>query len=126
MLEPNWYSILFSFVTDLLLPPLVVLILIKEGIVVFAERENGNDPDQMRQHFNSPFRYILRSITLVGELIENKAELTALLSGRDSVQADVEVSAVVGISVLGVGVELAELISWGTGGALEAIGGLKS
>ena len=80
----------------------------------------------MRQHFNSPFRYILRSITLVGQLIENKAELTALLSGRDSVQADVEVSAVVGISVLGVGVELAELISRGTGGTLEAIGGLKS
>ena len=113
-MEPNWYSILFSFVTDLLLPPLVVLILIKEGIVVFAEREKGNDTVQLRHHLNSPFRYILRSITLVGQLIENKAELTALLSGRDSVQADVEVSAVVGISVLGVGVELAELISRGT------------
>ena len=119
-MEPNWYSILFSFVTDLLLPPLVVLILIKEGIVVFAEREKGNDTVQMRHHFNSPFRYILRSITLVGQLIENKAELTALLSGRDSVQADVEVSAVVGISVLGVGVELAEFVDGSSLGTLES------
>jgi len=95
------------FVEDLL-PSLVILVLIKEGVVVFA------------------FRYILRSVTLEGELIKHQAELAALLSGGDAVQADVEVGAVVGISVLGVGVELAELVSGRVGGALEAISGLKS
>jgi len=100
MRDLHWNQIgnlfLSSSVTDLLLPPLVILILIKEGVVVFA------------------FRYILRSITLVGELIEHEAELAALLSGGDAVEADVEVGAVVGVSVLGVGVKLAELISGST------------
>jgi len=100
------YFVLF-FVEDLL-PSLVILVLIKEGVVVFA------------------FRYILRSVTLEGELIKHQAELAALLSGGDAVQTDVEVGAVVGISVLGVGVELAELVSGRVGGALEAISGLKS
>ena len=63
---------------------------------------------------HSPFRYILRSVTLVGELIEHEAELATLLSGGDAVEADVEVGAVVRVGVLGVGVELAELISRGT------------
>ena len=75
---------------------------------------------------HSPFRYILRSVTLVGELIEHEAELATLLSGGDAVEADVEVGAVVRVGVLGVGVELAELVSGGVGGALEPVGGLQS
>ena len=58
---------------------------------------------------HSPFRYILRSVTLVGELIEHEAELATLLSGGDAVETDVKLGTVFGVSVLGVGVELAEL-----------------
>ena len=43
MRDLHWNQIgnlfLFSSVTDLLLPPLVILIFIKEGVVVFAIRE---------------------------------------------------------------------------------------
>ena len=62
----------------------------------------------------------------IKSIIEHKTEFAALLPGGDAVEADVEVGAVVGVSVLGVGVELAELISRGAVGALEAISGLKS
>jgi hypothetical protein len=48
-----------------------------------------------------PLRHVLGSITLVGELIEDKAELAALLTGRDTVQANVELGAVVGVGVPG-------------------------
>ena len=116
---------MFSFVADLLLPPLVILILIKEGIVVFAVRETDHDTVKTSIH-HSPFRYVLGSVALVGQLIEHQTELAALLPRGDAVEADVEVGAVVGVSVLGVGVELAELISRGAGGTLQSICGLQS
>ena len=62
---------------------------------------------------HSPFRYILRSVTLVGELIEHEAELATLLSGGDGVEADVELGTVFGVGVLWVGVEFADLINAG-------------
>ena len=74
----------------------------------------------------SPLRYILGSVALLGQLVVDEAELAALLAGRDAVQAHVELGAVVGVGVLGVGVELAELVSGGVGGALEPVGGLQS
>ena len=51
MRDLHWNQIgnlfLFSSVTDLLLPPLVILILIKEGVVVFAVREMDYDTHKM-------------------------------------------------------------------------------
>ena len=46
-----------------------------------------------------PLRHILRSITLVRELVEYEAELAALLTGRDAVQANVELGAIVGVGI---------------------------
>ena len=62
---------------------------------------------------HSPFRYILRSVTLVGELIEHEAELATLLSGGDGIETDVELGTVFGVGILGMGVELAKLINAG-------------
>merc|ERR1719180_503499 len=79
-----------------LLPPLLGLVsVLQECIVVLALWD------------------ILRCITLLGELVVDETQLATLLTGRDSVQADVELGAVVGVRVLGMGVELAKLISRG-------------
>ena len=71
-----------------------------------------------------PFRHILGSVALLGHLVVDQAELAALLTGRDAVQTDEELGAVVGIGVLGVGVELAELVNGSSLGTLEAAVGL--
>ena len=68
-----------------------------------------------------PFRYILWSITLLGELVVDQTKFTSLLSGGDAVQTDEELGAVVSISILGVGVILTKLISGGSLRALEPI-----
>jgi len=91
-----------------LLSSLLLLLIVEEGIVIFA------------------LRYIFRSIALLGELIVDETQLATLLSGGDSVQTDEELGAVVGISVLGVGVVLAELISGSVSRALEPVSGLQS
>ena len=78
------------------------------------------------QGYNLPLRYIFRSIALFCELIVDKTKLASLLSGGDSVQANEELGAVVGIGVLGVRVELSKLISGSVGGTLEAISRLQS
>merc|ERR1740123_1872908 len=76
-----------------LLPPLLGLVpVLQECVVVLALWD------------------ILRCIALLGELVVNETEFAALLTGRDSVQADVELGAVVRVGVLGMGVELAKLI----------------
>ena len=74
----------------------------------------------------SPFRYILRSITLLGQFIVDQTKFPPLFSGRDSVQTNVELGAVVGVGVLGVRVELSELVSGSVSGALEPISSLQS
>merc|ERR1719500_2501179 len=90
-----------------LLPPLLRLILIlQECVVVFALWD------------------VLWGVALLGELVVDEAELAALLTGRDSVQADVELGTVVGVRVLGVRVELSKLISGSLLGAGEAVVGL--
>jgi len=86
----------------------VILLIVEEGVVIFA------------------LRYIFRSIALFCELIVDKTKLASLLSGGDSVQANEELGAVVGIGVLGVRVELAKLISGSVSRALEAISRLES
>jgi len=91
-----------------LLSSLLLLLIVEEGIVIFA------------------LRYIFRSIALFCELIVDKTKLASLLSGGDSVQANEELGAVVGIGVLGVRVELAKLISGSVSRALEAISRLES
>merc|ERR1719234_1839519 len=79
-----------------LLPPLLGLVpVLQECIVVLALWD------------------ILWCVALLGELVVDETELTALLTGRDSVQADIELRAVVRVGVLGMGVELAKLISRG-------------
>jgi len=83
-----------------------LFVIFKEGIIVFA------------------FRNILRCITLLGSLVVNKTQLTALLSGGDTVQTDEELGAVVGISVLGMRVKLTKLINGSLLGALETTLGL--
>merc|ERR1712088_741101 len=85
-----------------------LLLIVEEGIVIFA------------------LRYVFRSIALLCELIVDQTKLTSLLSGGDSVQANEELGAVVGIGVLGVRVELAKLISGSVSRALEAISSLQS
>merc|ERR1719445_1855810 len=93
-----------------LLPPLAssFLVLVEESVVIFA------------------LRYIFRSVALLGELVVDQPQLAALFSGGDSVEADEELGAVVGVGVLGVRVELTELISRSIGGALEPISSLQS
>jgi hypothetical protein len=75
---------------------------------------------------NSPFGNIFWCITLLGELVIDEAQLTALLPGGDSVEADEELGAVVGIRVLGMRVVLPELVGGRLLGALEAAGSLQS
>lgn len=88
-----------------LLPPLALLLsFLQEGVVVLA------------------LRHILWSITLVGELVEDEAELAALLAGRDTIQTNVELGAIVSVGILRMGVELAELVSGGLFRADEPIG----
>lgn len=60
---------------------------------------------------NSPFWNILRSITLSREFIIDETQLTTLFPGGDTVQADEELGAVVGIGILGMGINLSKLIS---------------
>merc|ERR1719201_1507270 len=92
-----------------LLPPLLRLVpVLQEGVVVFA------------------LWNVLWGVALLGELVVDEAELAALLTGRDSVQADVELGTVVGIGVLGVGVELTKLIGGSLLGAGEPVGRLVS
>merc|ERR1719242_1545255 len=92
-----------------LLPPLLRLVLIlQECVVVFALWD------------------VLWGVALLGELVVDEAELAALLTGRDSVQADVELSTVVRVGVLGVGVELTKLIGGSLLGAGEPVGRLVS
>ena len=67
-----------------LLPLLSGLVsILKEGIVVFA------------------LGHILGRVALLGELVVDEPELAALLAGRDPVQADVELRAVVRVGVPG-------------------------
>merc|ERR1719445_538712 len=93
-----------------LLPPLAssFLVLVEESVVIFA------------------LRYIFRSVALLGELVVDQPQLAALFSGGDSVEADEELGAVVGVGVLGVRVELSELVSRSVGRALEPISRLQS
>merc|ERR1712080_107998 len=92
-----------------LLPPLLGLLpVLQEGVVVLALWD------------------VLGNITLLGDLVVDKSEFATLLSGRDSVQADVELSPVVRVRVLGVGVELTELISRCLLGTSEPVVGLVS
>merc|ERR1719323_1342511 len=92
-----------------LLPPLLGLLpVLQEGVVVLALWD------------------VLGSITLLGDLVVDKSELATLLSGRDSVQADVELGTVVRVRVLGVWVELTELISRSLLGTSEPVVGLVS
>lgn len=71
--------------------------------------------------FFLPFRNILRGVTLLGKFIVDEAELAALLAGRDAVEADEELGAVVGVGVLGMRIVLAKLVSRGRLGALESV-----
>ena len=71
--------------------------------------------------FFLPFRHILRGVTLLGKFIVDEAELAALLAGRDAVEADEELGAVVGVGVLGMRIVLAKLVSRGRLGALESV-----
>ena len=48
---------------------------------------------------NLPLGDILWGVTLLGEFVVDESELAALLTGRDSVQADVELGAVVRVGV---------------------------
>merc|ERR1719275_146925 len=94
---------------DPLLPPLLGLVpVLQEGVVVLA------------------LGYILWGVTLLGEFVVDEAELAALLTGRDSVQADVELGAVVRVGVLGMGVKLSKLISGSLLGAREPVASLVS
>ncbi len=68
----------------------------------------------------SPFADVLGGVALLGDLVVDEAELAALLPRGDPVQADEELGAVVGVSVLGVGVELSELVDGSSLGTLES------
>merc|ERR1719278_735382 len=90
-----------------LLPPLLGLVpVLQECVVVFALWD------------------VLGGVALLGELVVDKSELAALLAGGDPVQADVELGTVVRVGVLGMGVELAELIGGSLLGASEPVVGL--
>ena len=56
----------------------------------FKEEENVLD---------LPLWDVLWCVALLGELVVDEAELAALLTGRDSVQADVELGTVVRVGV---------------------------
>ena len=82
--------------------------------------------DCIKSSLHLPLRYVLGSVALLGELVVDQSQLAALLSGGDAVQADEELGAVVGVGVLGVRVELSELVSGSVSGALEPISSLQS
>ena len=75
----------------------------------FSKRENWQNVkipfDEMKhlvdenERHDWPLWDVLGSITLLGDLVVDKSELATLLSGRDSVQADVELSTVVRVRV---------------------------
>ena len=75
----------------------------------FSKRENWPNVkipfDEMKllvdenERHDWPLWDVLGSITLLGDLVVDKSELATLLSGRDSVQADVELSTVVRVRV---------------------------
>ena len=73
-----------------------------------------------------PFWNILRVVALLAQLIVDQSQLTSLLSWSDSVQTNIELGAVLGVSVLRVRIKLTKVISGGVGGALEPISGLQS
>jgi len=87
----------------LLLPPTAAgrLVVVQKCVVIFA------------------FWYILGCVALLAELVVDETELTALLSGGDTVETDEELGAVVGVSVLGMGVELSEFVNGSSLGTLE-------
>lgn len=76
----------------------------------------------IQNKMNSPFWNILRSIALCREFIIDETQLTTLLPGGDTVQADEELGAVVGVGVLGMGINLSKLISRSFLRAVESTG----
>lgn len=46
-----------------------------------------------------PFWNVLWGVALLGELVVDESKLAALLTGRDSVQADVELGTVVRVGI---------------------------
>ena len=62
--------------------------IIIDGLAYLSERRK-----------NLPLWDVLWGVTLLGEFVVDEAELAALLTGRDSVQADVELGTVVGVGV---------------------------
>lgn len=68
-----------------------------------------------------PFGYVFRFVALSYLIVVHLAEGASLFTGRDVVQADVELLAVGGVGVLGVGEGLSVAVQLGLGGALEAI-----
>jgi len=92
-------------VLSLLPPPALRLVLVQEGVVVLA------------------FWDILGRVTLQGGLVKDESELTALFPGGDVVETDEELGTVVGVSELGMGVDLSELVAVGLLGAAEPAGG---
>ena len=62
------------------------------------QKVSTNSNDNM---LNLPLGDILWGVTLLGEFVVDESELAALLTGRDSVQADVELGTVVRVGVPG-------------------------
>ena len=52
-----------------------------------------------------PLWHILGSVALLGDVVVDQAQLTSLSPGGHAVQANVELGAVFGVSILGVGVQ---------------------
>ena len=67
----------------------------------------------LRTTYYLPFGHIFGRVALHGHGVEDEAELASLLPGSHAVQADVELGAVRGVGVLGMGVAYTE----GIGGA---------
>ncbi len=96
-------AVLLSLVLEssLLGLDLVELLLLQEGVVVLA------------------LWHVLRSVARVGHRVEDETELAALLARGHAVQADVELCAVCGVGVLGMGVGDAVGVGLAHVGALE-------
>ena len=111
---------------DFLLPgPVGVggVLVVEELVVVFAVKrkrklQTGNGTKC--RFLDLPLGHVLGGVALAANVIEDEAELAALLPGSDAVQADVELGAVGGIGVLGVGVGDAIGINFVVGGASKA------
>ncbi len=67
-----------------------------------------------------PFWYVFRSVTGIGDSVENKAKLAALLARGDTVQADVELGTVSGVGIFGVWVSHPVGVGLAVVGAPEA------